>query len=221
MSTFVLMKILESSPYRYDRGIRILTLGGLDAAYERLTSQILPGQTVLDIGCGTGALTIKSALRRAVVQGIDINPEMLEIARKKCSQLDLLVKPDLVEKGIAELDDYSSESFDIVTSGLCFSELSKDELKYTLRQAVRILKTGGLLLVADEIKPDNLVWRGFNGAIRLPLVIITYLLTQTTTRGVKELPDQITQTGFQIKSVIYSRMKNFVELTAQKIQPGH
>ncbi|HUW96689.1 MAG TPA: class I SAM-dependent methyltransferase, partial [Anaerolineae bacterium] len=38
MSTYVLMRILESAPSRYDRGLRILTLGRLDRAYDRLAS---------------------------------------------------------------------------------------------------------------------------------------------------------------------------------------
>lgn len=81
MPTYVLMKVLESAPNRYDRGIRILTLGELDEAYDRLTSHIKPGQIVLDVGCGTGALTVRAAMRGARVKGIDVNPQMLEIAR--------------------------------------------------------------------------------------------------------------------------------------------
>jgi demethylmenaquinone methyltransferase/2-methoxy-6-polyprenyl-1,4-benzoquinol methylase len=51
------MRILESAPRRYELGIRLLTLGRLDKAYDRLASHIERGQQVLDIGCGTGALT--------------------------------------------------------------------------------------------------------------------------------------------------------------------
>ena len=61
MSTYIFMKVLESTPCRYDRGIRILTLGRLDKAYDRLVSHIKNGQRVLDLGCGTGALILKAA----------------------------------------------------------------------------------------------------------------------------------------------------------------
>ena len=77
MSTYVLMKILESAPGRYDAGLRILTLGRLDKAYDRLASHISKGQKVLDIGCGTGALVIRAALQGAFVKGIDINSGMI------------------------------------------------------------------------------------------------------------------------------------------------
>ena len=63
MSTYVLMRILESSPRRYDLGIRLLTLGHLDRAYDRLVGRIERGQRVLDLGCGTGALTLRAARR--------------------------------------------------------------------------------------------------------------------------------------------------------------
>jgi len=61
MSVYILMKILESAPSRYDRSIYILTLGKLDKIYDRLTSRIKKGQTILDLGCGTGALTLRAA----------------------------------------------------------------------------------------------------------------------------------------------------------------
>ncbi len=66
------MKIFESAPDRYDKGIRILTLGRLDKVYNHLTSYIKSGQRVLDIGCGTGALTLRAAQRSSKVKGIDV-----------------------------------------------------------------------------------------------------------------------------------------------------
>lgn len=50
-----------SAPSRYDRGIRLITLGGVNKAYERLASRINDGWKMLDIGCGTGAMTLRAA----------------------------------------------------------------------------------------------------------------------------------------------------------------
>ena len=218
MTSFVFMKILESAPSRYDAGIRLLTGGSLDQTYDRLVSRILEGQRVIDIGCGTGALTLRAARKGAGVKGIDVNPQMLEIAHRRAGEAGLTRHIQLAEMGVAELGEEQSESYDIVMSGLCFSELTEDELAYTLREVERILSPGGILLVADEISPTSLLRRIGNRILRLPLVVITYLLTQTTTHAVRDLPAKVKQAGLSIESLRVSRMQSFAELTAQK--PG-
>lgn len=216
MPSYVLMRILESSPNRYDRGIKILTLGEIDKVYDRLTAHIKPGQRVLDVGCGTGALTIRAAKKGAMVKGIDINPQMLEIAWKRVKEAGVKENVELCEMGVAELDSEKSESYDVVMSGLCFSELSEEELDYTLKEMMRILKPGGFLLIADEVVPHNPLKRVFVWLIRLPLLLITYLLTQTTTRAIKGLPEKIEKAGFVIESIRFSRLEDFVEIVAKK-----
>ncbi|MBL7073830.1 class I SAM-dependent methyltransferase [candidate division KSB1 bacterium] len=216
MSTYILMKILESAPSRYDRGIRILTLGRLDKVYDRLTSHIKSGERVLDIGCGTGALSLRAAQKGAKVKGIDVNSQMLEITQKRAMEANLTQNMELCEMGVAELGSDESESYDAVMSGLCFSELTEDELAYSLKELRRILKPGGLLLIADEVRPKRILKKMVNWLIRFPLVIITYLITQTTTKAVKELPKKIEESGFLIESVTLNRMGNFIELVTKR-----
>jgi ubiquinone/menaquinone biosynthesis C-methylase UbiE len=216
MSTYVLMRILESAPDRYDLGIRLLTFGRLGNAYDRLVSRIATGQRVLDIGCGTGALTLRAARRGARVKGIDVNAQMLEIAARAVREAGLAERVELREMGAAELDGERSETYDVVMSGLCFSELSDDELAYTLKQACRMLRPGGLLLVADEARPPDLVRRLLHALIRAPLVLLTYLLTQQTTHAVRNLPAKVTRAGFTIEATHSSSLGSFVELVSRK-----
>ena len=185
---YVLMRILESAPGRYDKGLRVLTFGRLESAYDRLVSHVKAGQRVLDLGCGTGALALRSAARGARVKGIDVNSQMLEIARLKAEDAGLVDTVDFCEMGVAELDNEEPDFYDVVMSGLCFSELTADELTYALEQAMRILKPGGLLLLADEVVPGSLAKRLLNSVIRVPLAIIAYVWTQTTTQAVSDLP---------------------------------
>jgi len=210
------MKILESAPSRYDRGIRLLTLGKVDKAYDRMTSGIKEGRRVLDIGCGTGALTLRAAARGASVRGIDINAQMLEIAKERVSAANLSHLVEFREMGVAELESETTESYDVVMSGLCFSELSDDEARYALKQAKRVLRPGGALLLADEATPEAFFKRFLSGLLRLPLVVITYIVTQTSTRSIKNLPAQAAEAGFAIEEVRLSLLDTFVEIEAKK-----
>lgn len=183
--------------------------------YDRLVSHIKKGDNILDIGCGTGALTIKAAQKGAHVKGIDVNPGMLEIAQKRVDELHL-EHVEFCERGVAELGNENPASYDVVVSGLCFSELTEDELVYTLAQVKRILKPEGLLLAADEVRPQSLSKRVVCMLIRIPLVVVTYCITQTTTHAVADLPKKIKEAGLTVESVTLNTMETFIEVTARK-----
>ena len=210
------MKILESAPYRYDRGIKILTLGKINKAYDRLVENIKKDDRVLDIGCGTGMLSFRAVLRGATVTGIDINPEMLEIAKKRTAELEVKDKIEFLEMGVAEMDRFDNDSFDVIMSGLCFSELSEDEISFTLEQIKRILNKNGKFLLADEIKSRSIFKRIVNLLLRVPLVIITYILTQTTSKALKNIEKRITESVLIIQSRKSNFLDNFVELIVVK-----
>jgi demethylmenaquinone methyltransferase/2-methoxy-6-polyprenyl-1,4-benzoquinol methylase len=212
------MRILESAPRRYELGIRLLTLGRLDVAYDRLASHIQGGQQVLDIGCGTGALTVRAARRGARVKGIDINAQMLEIAGQRVKSAGLGELIELVEMGVAELDSEEAQRYDAVTVGLCLSELSEDEVRFTLKQAGRVLRPGGLLLMVDELKPRGLLNRMLYSLVRIPLAALTYLVTQQTTHPATNVSETLTAAGFEIVSVRLNRLGSFGEFVARK--PG-
>jgi demethylmenaquinone methyltransferase/2-methoxy-6-polyprenyl-1,4-benzoquinol methylase len=216
MSTYVLMRLLESAPHRYDRGIQILTFGHVGRAYDRLVRQISPGQRVLDIGCGTGALTLRAAARGASVRGIDRDAEMLAIARERMAQEHLEDRVELADEGVAELDAEPAAGYDVVMSGLCFSELSPDELRYTLTQVRRMLQPGGLLLVADEVLPSGFVARLFYRVVRAPMVVLTYLLTQQTTHAARRLADRLNDVGLAVIDEQRSLLGSFTCLVARR-----
>jgi len=220
MSTYVLMRILESAPRRYDFGMRLLSLGRLARAYDQLARPIEPGQRVLDLGCGTGTLALRAADKGASVKAIDPNPEMLAIASQRVRDAGLVEKIELAEMGVAELDREKPASYDAVMSGLCFSELSEDELTFALRQVARILKPGGVVLVADEVRPETRMGRWIYALLRAPLVALTYVLTQQTTHVVAELPRKLARAGLTIRSVERVGLPGFKIIRAEKPQEG-
>lgn len=216
MSTFILMKILESAPSRYDWGIQMLTFGGVNKAYNNLVAPIKKGDMVLDIGCGTGALTMRALRKGAKIKGIDINADMLDIAKRRIHDAGFSGSVEFSEIGVGELDTLKAESYDVIMSGLCFSELTGDELDFALEEVKKLLKPGGYFLLADEVVPENIFFRILQWLIRFPLVIITYIFTQTTTHAIRNITLKIRGIGFQIESERLSFLKSFIELTARK-----
>jgi len=208
--SYVYMKVLESSPQRYDRGMRLLTLGRLEHAHRDIAARIRPGWRVLDIGCGTGTLAVMMAQRGAHVTGVDISPPMLALAHEKVRAADLQDRVELRDLGVVELDTaFPDGSFDAITSSLAFSELSDDEVTYALRQCHRLLRSPaagmeqstGWLMICDEVRPDSPVGRLSTWMVRLPFVVATFLLTQNTTSQVVNLSPRIAAAGFQMVEV--------------------
>ncbi len=103
---------------------------------------ITPGHTVLDVACGTGALTLAAAAiagSQGRVTGLDANPEMLEVARRKAADIDW-------QQGVAENLPFGDASFDAVVSQFGF--MFFDDRPRALAEMMRVLKPGGRLAVA-------------------------------------------------------------------------
>jgi ubiquinone/menaquinone biosynthesis C-methylase UbiE len=117
-----------------------------------------PGHRVLDLGCGTGTLAImlKRACPAAAVVGLDGDPEILAIARRKIQAEKLQI--ELVE-GLATQPNLPSASFDRVVTSLVFHHLGTEDKKRALAKAHELLVSGGELHVADWGKPQNIVMR--------------------------------------------------------------
>jgi demethylmenaquinone methyltransferase/2-methoxy-6-polyprenyl-1,4-benzoquinol methylase len=211
------MKILESQPERYDRGIALLSLGGSDRCKKRLVDEnVRPGFQVLEIGCGTGTMSILAGLAGAEILAFDVSAAMLGVARRKIDASGMAGRIQLVEMGVSGMDKLADERFDLVMSTLVFSELSQDERTYALRHAYRVLKTGGRLAIADEARPGSLAKRLAHSAVRIPLLIATFALTQTTTSAVDGLSDLVAEAGFRIESEQRSSLDSFLYLVARK-----
>lgn len=212
MSSFVWMRVLESSAERYDRGIRWLSGGRIDRAYRAVAEAAVGEEVgdragggvpegaraprVLDIGCGTGGASLACAARGAEVVGVDRNAGMLEVARAKA------LPPasggvTWLELGAVEIEDrFPPASFDAVVACLSFSEMATEEQAYVLGVARTRLLAGGRLVVADEVTPRNAWRRVLHALRRWPVALLAFLLTQATTRPVEGLPARVREAGF-------------------------
>lgn len=214
--SFIYMKILESQPARYDRGIGILSFGSARKALSKLVDEnVRPGYTVLDIGCGTGSAAILAAEKGARVVGIDVSSDMLAVAREKIVTAGLSEAIELINVGISRMDELPESRFDLIMSTLVFSELSADEQDYTLRQARGLLKPGAVLALIDEVPPRRYLLRVLYRAIRFPLLLLTFLLTQTTTTAVSGLSERVALAGFSVESETRTGMDSVLYLRAR------
>lgn len=196
MSSFVWMKVLESAPLRYDRGIRMLSGGRIEEAYRRIAAlAAAPGRRILDIGCGTGGVSLACAARGAVVTGIDTDAGMLGVARHKPAPTSGRV--EFLQLSAAEIEDrFARGTFDSVVSCLAMSEMSPAEQDYALCAAYACLVPGGAIVIGDEALPDRGILRLAYWLRRLPIAAATYLLTQTTIQPVHDLCRRVRAAGF-------------------------
>ena len=143
----------------YDTLVRLLTMGreGNLRAETIRQAQIASGATVLDVGCGTGTLTLLAKAQAGAqgkVYGIDPAPEMIAVARQKAAQQ----KSDVdFQVGVIEALPFEDDTFDVVLSSLMFHHLPSGLKQQGLREIYRVLKPGGHLLIADMKRPQGLL----------------------------------------------------------------
>ena len=118
-------------------------------------ADIQPGYRVLDLGCGTGTLTvlIKQYHPNADVVGLDGDPEVLEIARTKAAKAGVEITLD---HGMAFQLSYSDGAYDRVLTSLVMHHLTRDEKQSTFGEVHRVLRPGGELHILDFGKPRGI-----------------------------------------------------------------
>lgn len=116
---------------------------------------IKAGQTVLDIGTGTGVVAVTAARQGARVTGLDLTPELLEQARANATMAGVEVT---WKEGDAEALPYPDASFDVVLSQ--FGHMFAPRPDVAARELLRVLKPGGRVAFATWPQ-EQLIGRSF------------------------------------------------------------
>ncbi len=193
------MVFVEHAPERYDWAVKWMTGGRIDRIKDQIAARIDPGQKVLDIGCGTGTLAVRCMRRGAHVTGLDSNEFMLEEAARNASKENLSDQLVVVKDSVTQLTThFADQSFDVVTSTMALGEFPREYLEFILRDCRRLLRPGGRLMIADEVRPPGL----FAGLLyRLVMVLMwvpQFLLLRRVFFPIRDLRGLIEQAGFRV-----------------------
>ncbi|MHB1413748.1 MAG: class I SAM-dependent methyltransferase, partial [Chloroflexota bacterium] len=174
---------------QYDFFTSLLGLG-VNGSNSRMVVEmaaIKQGDKVLDVGCGSGNLTLTATQRvgaSGVVHGLDASPEMIAVARQKAKRLRSATIFDL---GLIEDLPYPEATFDVVISRLAIHHLP-DELKLQgFEEIHRVLRPGGHFFMADFRLPTNPLLAHVTAALVGPAM---------SHYDVSSVPPKLAQTGF-------------------------
>jgi len=173
----------------YDPTLRYIM--GEDGFKKRLIEQDnpQPGERILDLGCGTGTLTIMLQRRQpaAEVVGLDGDSRVLDIAQKKADRIG--VASIRWDKGLADELPYPDESFDTVITSMMLHHLTLAEKLGAFQEVYRVLKPGGSFHIADFGKPHDNLMR----------FVASYMshLERTADNFKGRIPELMAETGFE------------------------
>ncbi len=117
------------------------------AAWDRVLDLVVPQRgplEALDIGCGTGFLSLELAARGHRITGVDFAPAMLALARQKAAERQMAIR---FEEADAEQLPFAAASFDLAISRHLLWTLPHPEA--AIDEWIRVLRPGGRLVVVD------------------------------------------------------------------------
>ncbi len=123
-------------------------------------SDISKGDSVLEVACGTGEQAVLYAKNGAIVTGLDISQEMLNIAEKK--RRDDLSNLSLnFMQGDASNLPFESDKFDIISITLALHEMDPDIRSKVIKEMLRVTKKQGKIIIADYAVPEKMVFKSY------------------------------------------------------------
>lgn len=118
-------------------------------------AQIKPGDKVLEMGCGTGTLSLAAKAQvgsSGEMTGIDIAPEMVAAARIKAARKSAAIT--FQEGSIASIP-FPDKRFDVVMCSFMIFHMPEDVMLKGFTEIYRVLKSGGHLFIFDGASKDK------------------------------------------------------------------
>ena len=148
---------MENMVSSYDTYMRRITLGREGVLREETvkSAQVKPGDSVLEIGCGTGTLTLVAKRQAGLtgeVFGIDILPGMIEVSQKKAAESN-----EQITFQVGSIDDipFPENQFDVVLCSFMIFHMPEETRRKGLAEIYRVLKPNGRLFIVDITLPTR------------------------------------------------------------------
>ena len=115
---------------------------------------------ILEVGCGSGALTIRSALTwpKAKVIGVDYWGAVYNYSKALCEKnaaSEGVASRCVFQHGDAKQLDFPDESFDVVISNYVYHNITGADKQALLLETLRVLKKGGTYAIHDLMSPGR------------------------------------------------------------------
>jgi len=143
-----------------DLAENLIFLGRVERVWNNLVakSQLQQNENILDAGCGTGAVVVKSAdkiLPDGLIYGIDASHEMIEIAQKKLKNSALQKSNVTFLQASMEMLPFKDNYFDVILSCQALHHLPSNLKIEAFKEMKRVLKPAGRVVICDHGKPYN------------------------------------------------------------------
>lgn len=139
---------------------RTLAATGRYTARQVATAlEIAPDDQVLELGCGVGRIGSELVRRCALWHGVDIAPNMIEVARQRLAQAGN-VRLDALSR--TRLEPCADSSYDKAYCVAVFIHMDKEDFLLYLRELQRVLKPGGRLFFEHWNLAHPVGWKRFD-----------------------------------------------------------
>ena len=202
----------ESLAEKYDKISKYQYINGM-ALVEKLN--ISTRHKVLDVGCGTGRLTLKLASKVDHITGIDPSPKRIEVAHRKLTRMN----PGNIKFELGSSDDicrYGEDAFDVVYMNAVFHWINDKE--EALDNIYQVLKPGGKLGICTGDKDHPFTVKIIAKEVRRRAGIIDEGVDFSAPVNKVELDSLLRKSGFRIIEIKLKRDTRYFETPAKCLE---